>query len=37
MIWKDITKLENKRREGVEVEWDASQEVFDNVTNLTVE
>ena len=37
MIWKDITKLENEQREGVEVEWDASQGGFDNATDLTVE
>ena len=36
-IWNDVTDSKATRREGVHVEWDASQDTFDNATDLTVE
>ena len=35
--WTEVTQAENTRREGVEVEWDASKGAFDNATCLTME
>ena len=35
--WKELTEVENTRRDGVVVQWDASKDAFDNATCLTME